>query len=124
VRPHRLARAIHSAEQRIQRKTGEGTGIQPQTASGLEKIYATLFRFSDANSLRTWCLSLAAGRMTGSHATRDTALSKRAFVQGDLGGCQNIPVDPTGKGRRLLTRAGSKVSEGGVYSNVPYARMI
>jgi CRISPR-associated protein Csb1 len=91
----------------------------PKQPLNWPKIYATLFKY-DINSLvHGVFLSLLEGGRVRSPRAVTGFIEARNVVRVVSGGVKNSPVDPTGK----TQVADVKASEGGVYSNVPYARV-
>lgn len=91
----------------------------PKQPLNWAKIYATLFKY-DINSLvHGVFLSLLEGGRVRSPRAVTGFIEAKNVVRVVSGGVKNSPVDPTGK----TQVADVKASEGGVYSNVPYARV-
>jgi CRISPR-associated protein Csb1 len=88
-----------------------------------KKIYATLFRY-DVNSLvHGVFLSLLEGGRVRAPRAITGFVEASDVVRVVSGGVKNSPVDPTGKTQVTDPAPGAKVTEGGVYSNVPYSRV-
>jgi CRISPR-associated protein Csb1 len=95
----------------------------PQRPLDWKRIYATLFRY-DANSLvHGVFLSLLEGGRVRAPRAITGFIEASHVVKVVSGGVKNSPVDPTGKTQVADPAPGAKVSEGGVYSNVPYSRI-
>jgi CRISPR-associated protein Csb1 len=91
----------------------------PKQPIDWKKIYATLFKYDPNSLVHGVFLSLLEGGRIRSPRALTGFIEASNIERVVSGGVKNSPVDPTGK----TQVAEAKVSESGVYSNVPYARV-
>jgi CRISPR-associated protein Csb1 len=119
VEAHRIGSPYFLLNKQFQAALVTEMAYHPRQPLDWRKIYATLFKY-DSNSLvhGVFLSLLDGGRVRSPRAL--TGFIEAANVERVVsGGVKNSPVDPTGK----MQVADAKVSESGVYSNVPYARV-
>ena len=95
----------------------------PKQPLDWKKIYATLFRYDTNSLVHGVFLSLLEGGRVRAPRAITGFIEASDVVRVVSGGVKNSPVDPTGKTQVTDPAPGAKVSEGGVYSNVPYSRV-
>lgn len=119
VEAHRIGSPYFLFNKDFQSTLIKEMGYNPKLPLDWRKIYATLFKY-DANSLvhGVFLSLLEGGRVRAPRAVTGFIEAERV-ERVVSGGVKNSPVDPTGKTQ--VTDA--KKGEGGVYSNVPYARV-
>jgi CRISPR-associated protein Csb1 len=119
VEAHRIGSPYFLLNGDFKAKLVAEMAYDPKQPLDWTRIYATLFKY-DPNSLvhGVFLSLLDGGRVRAPRAL--TGFVEATNVERVVsGGVKNSPVDPTGK----TQVADAKVSEGGVYSNVPYSRV-
>jgi CRISPR-associated protein Csb1 len=123
VEAHRIASPYILLNKEFNATLVKELAYNPKQPLDWQKIYATLFRY-DINSLvHGVFLSLLEGGRVRAPRAITGFVEASDVVRVVSGGVKNSPVDPTGKTQVTDPAPGAKVSEGGVYSNVPYSRV-
>jgi CRISPR-associated protein Csb1 len=123
VEAHRIASPYILLNKEFNATLVKELAYNPKQPLDWKKIYATLFRY-DINSLvHGVFLSLLEGGRVRAPRAITGFVEASDVVRVVSGGVKNSPVDPTGKTQVTDPAPGAKVTEGGVYSNVPYSRV-
>lgn len=119
VEAHRIGSPYFLLNKVFRDRLVEEMDYNPKQPIHWARIYATLFKYDTNSLVHGVFLSLLEGGRVRSPRAVTGFIEARNVVRVVSGGVKNSPVDPTGK----TQVADVKASEGGVYSNVPYARV-
>lgn len=119
VEAHRIGSPYFILNDELRKTLIGEMGYNPKLPLNWKKIYAALFKYDPNSLVHGVFLSLLEGGRVRAPRAITGFIEARKVERVISGGVKNSPVDPTGR----TQVADAKVSESGVYSNVPYSRV-